>query len=110
MLIPIVVLALQVAQPAGRADADRANAAFVTCLFATARTARARSEAPESVRVNLDRACVSEERVLRRSMARVLEDRGLGRTARTKIDDVMTSSRDAVAKVYERTSPKIDIR
>lgn len=104
MFLQLMSIALQSVSPAHLAQADRMNTEFVTCLFAMARQARSRSESPELFEADLKTSCRQEEQALRTIMVRVLADRGQGKAARAKVDDVVNRSRQAVVDAYKRVS------
>jgi hypothetical protein len=110
MLVSLLALSIQVVSSPLMAQADQLNGQFVTCLFGTARQARARSDSAERFASELETACQSEEIALRSAMLRVLSQRGLAKTARAKVDDVMHRSRQAVVVAYERTSSQTQWR
>lgn len=110
MLLKLFLIAMQAVSQPQMAQADQLNGQFVTCLFGTARQARERSETAGRFAAELDTSCRSEEMALRAAMRRVLVQRGLAKTARAKIDDVIHESRKAVVVAYERTSSQTQWR
>ena len=104
MLLSLLVMTIQAVSQPQMAQADQLNGQFVTCLFGTARQARARSESPGRFSAELETSCRPEEMALRSAMLRVLSQRGLSKTAKAKVDEVIHRSRQAVVLAYERTS------
>ena len=82
----------------------------MTCLFGTARQARAQSVSTEKFAAELGLSCRSEEMALRAAMLRALVQRRQSTTAKMKIDQVMNRSRQAVGEAYERGSDRNDLR
>ena len=104
MLLSFILMAAQAISQPQMAEADRLNGQFVTCLFGTARQARARSDSAIRFAADLETSCKAEEMALRASMLRVLRQRGLTTTAKAKVEDVIRRSRQAVVAAYDRTS------
>ena len=110
MLVSLLAFSIQAIASPQMAQADQLNGQFVTCLFGTARQARGRSDSAERFASELDTACLPEEMALRSAMLRVLSQRGLAKTAKAKVDDVMHRSRQAVVVAYARTSSQTQWR
>ena len=110
MLIKLFLIAVQAVSQPQMAQADQLNGQFVTCLFGTARQARERSEPAARFAAELETSCRSEERALRAAMRHVLVQRGLSKTAKAKIDEVIHQSRQAVVVAYERASSQAQWR
>jgi hypothetical protein len=100
----LALMAMQAVSQPQMAQADRLNGQFVTCLFGAARQARVRSDSPSHFAAELQTDCLTEEMALRAAMLRVLRQRGLTKSAKTKVDAVIGRSRQAVVVAYDRTS------
>ena len=101
MILALLHLAALAASPAQLAEADRRNAAFVTCLFATARAAHERAVPSASFRRLLAESCLSEQQSLRTMLITALAAKGDRSPAQTA-DDTISNARAAVVTAYER--------
>jgi hypothetical protein len=94
-----LLLAAQAVPPAMLEAADRANQAYVQCLFAVSRSASAVHVDVEAFRGRLASACTSEEAALVRAGAAVLARRGEPNAA-SKMRQVTQDARRSVVDTY----------
>jgi hypothetical protein len=85
------------------AAADNANAAYVQCLFATARAANGVQLSIEAFESRLDRSCRTEEQELLRTGTAVLSWRGEANAA-ARVRQLADEARHSVIETYRQTS------
>lgn len=100
----MIIAALIVAE--SLAHADRANSAFVQCLFATSRTARAQALTPEQFTATLSRSCLSEQSAARAAAVSILIARGQPQDqAESSMEKASSGARQAVIRGYSYGTP-----
>jgi len=84
------------------ATADKANAAYVQCLFATARAANEAHLSVDAFQGKLASACVAEQQEIVRATAAVLKRRGEA-GPESKAEQLARDARSSVVETYRRT-------
>lgn len=94
MVLAFILTMLTPAQDA----ADRANEAYVGCLFAAAREANTAGMDADRFEAQLARRCQDEEKAARSAFIRVGKERG--QPGVVEVDRLLRHARESVAKTY----------
>lgn len=88
--------------PALAAEADRRNAAYTTCIFASVRQSREAATPVETMRSRMESACAAERAALRSAFIEVRTEGGKSPDeAAADWDRVHANSIEAVTRAYE---------